>query len=339
MLVTRRTVLSAVALGAPMVTRAQTPLKSEYRVSLVAPPGTVWYQGAERFANGVRERTAGRINMKLYPGSSLVQGQQQRELLALREGTIDVLVGTTANWSGAVRDFTAFGLPFLMPDARAVDALLASPVLNQTFYTFCRRAGLEPLASAEYGYLQFINAKRRVATPADMRGLKIRVHASPMHFEVMNEFGSDATMMSFADALPALGSGAMDGLILPMEQFIGLNIHRLNQRHITRWNAFNELLHFFVAEPVWRSWSGDDQRLVTAAARDAAQAMTRAVRNVRNEDAVMKSLGVEVYTPTPDELLKWRVATRRVYARWKASINPGFISSIEQVVERASGAA
>lgn len=132
---------SAAALGLPLLSRAQTSYKAEYRLSLVVGPGTTWHLGAERFAKLTHERTNGRINMKLYPGSSLVQGQQDRELTALRQGVIDVLVDTTANWSGTVRDFALFSLPYLMPDSKSVDAVLASDVLQKDFYDIIRRSG------------------------------------------------------------------------------------------------------------------------------------------------------------------------------------------------------
>ena len=58
--------------------------KSEYRMSLVLGTAFPWGKGGELWADKVRERTQGRINIKLYPGTSLVQGDQTREFSALR---------------------------------------------------------------------------------------------------------------------------------------------------------------------------------------------------------------------------------------------------------------
>ena len=63
----------------------------------------------------VRERTEGRINIKVYPGTSLVQGDQTREFTAIRQGVIDMAVGSTINWSPQVKQLNLFSLPFLMP--------------------------------------------------------------------------------------------------------------------------------------------------------------------------------------------------------------------------------
>jgi TRAP-type C4-dicarboxylate transport system substrate-binding protein len=330
---------SIAALGAPALLRAQTAYKHEYRVSLVPGPNTAWYFGAERFMKLVNERTAGRINFKLYPGSTLVQGQQDKELTALRQGVIDVLVGTAVNWSGTVKDLAAFSLPFLMPDGRAVDAILASDALNKDFYDIMRKAGVEPLASGEYGNVQLINSKRRLAKVDDIRGLKMRVVASPLQQEIMNELRANPTSMSFAEAQPALASGAVDGLTLTLEQLVGYKLYTLGLKYVTRWNAYNEFIHFAVANPVWKTWTAGDQQIVRGAARDAARDMTAMVRQApANKDETLRQLGIDVYTPTGSELNEWRTAVRRVYARWKASINAPLVSRIEEVVANSAKA-
>lgn len=339
-MIQRRQLLQAGActavIGMPALALAQTKYRAEYRLSLVVGAGTNWHFAAERFANLVREKTQGRLNFKLYPGSSLVQGQQDRELTALRQGVIDILVGTTVNWSGTVKDFALFNLPGLMPNDRAVDAVLASDALNKDFYEVIRRSGMEPLASGEYGPIQLINAKRRVAVPNDIKGLKIRVVATPMQQQIMSAMHANPTTMTFADAQPALASGAIDGLTLTLEQFVAYKLSFLGQKHIAYWNQSNELIHFLVANPVWKTWSDQDQKLVREAAQEAGKELTRRVRETvaTNEQMVAKQ-GVDIYKPTAQEQALWNGATREVYQRWKQQINAPLVSKFEQVVAQA----
>ncbi|AOS81618.1 MULTISPECIES: TRAP transporter substrate-binding protein DctP [Hydrogenophaga] len=327
---------AALALAAPWVVRASPAYKSEYRVSLASPPGTVWHQGTEQFASLVQERTQGRIRMKVYPGSSLLQGQQDRELAALRQGVIDVLVGTTLTWSGTVKDFALFHMPFLMPSNKAVDAVLASDALRQDFYAIMRRSGIEPLASAEYGAFHLINSKRRVVQPEDLRGLKIRTVSTPMQQELMTEFGANPTTMSFAEAQPALATGAVDGLTLTGEQFLAIKLYTLGQKHVTKWNAHNELLHIAVSGVVWKTWSEADQKIARQAAQDAAADMNAKLRRFQaQENDALKAVGVDVVEPTPEQLAHWQQAAQRIRARWKDIINPGLADKVEQVVSQA----
>lgn len=115
---------AALALSsAPAMAQTPAKYKSEYRMSLVLGTAFPWGKGGEIWANKVRERTNGRINIKLYPGVSLIQGDQTREFSALRQGVIDMAVGSTLNWSPQIKELNLFALPFLMPDYAAADAL------------------------------------------------------------------------------------------------------------------------------------------------------------------------------------------------------------------------
>jgi len=292
---------AALALAAPWIVRANPAYKNEYRNSIASTPGTVWHQGTEQFANLMQERTQGRIRMKVYPGASLLQGQQDRELAALRQGVIDVLVGTTLTWSGTVKDFALFHIPFLMPSNKAVDAVLASDALRQDFYAIMRRSGIEPLASAEYGAFHLVNSKRRVVRPEDLRGLKIRTVSTPMQQELMTELGANPTTMSFAEAQPALATGAVDGLTLTGEQFMAIKLHTLGQKYVTKWNAHNELLHIAGSGVVWKTWSEADQKIARQAALDAATDMNAKLRRFQaQENDALKAVGVDVVEPTPE---------------------------------------
>ncbi|MDR0440041.1 MAG: C4-dicarboxylate ABC transporter, partial [Candidatus Accumulibacter sp.] len=97
--------------------------KPEYRLSTVVSNAFPWGWAGERWADLVREKTEGRINVKQYPGASLVGGEQTREFTAIRQGIIDMAVGSTINWSPQIKELNLFALPFLMPDEKALDAL------------------------------------------------------------------------------------------------------------------------------------------------------------------------------------------------------------------------
>ena len=105
---TRRTVLlGSAAAGAsvalPWVSRAQQ-LKSEYKLSVVGNRPIPLSEGAFQWAELVTQRTNGRINVKVYPGSQLVGGDQTRELLEIRQGIIFFTVSSTINLSPQIME-------------------------------------------------------------------------------------------------------------------------------------------------------------------------------------------------------------------------------------------
>ncbi len=329
------TALGTAALGVPRFAFAQTAYKAEYKMSTVVPPAFAWGKGGEIFLTLVKERTAGRIVIKQYPGASLVQGQQDREFSAMRQGVIDVLCGAPVNWTGTVPQLGVFTLPFLLPDHKAYDAVMASEAVTKDYFDLVRKAGAEPLAIGETGYRQISNSKHPITKPDDMKGIKIRVVGSPMYGEIMSSMGANPTFMSWADAQPALASGAVDGQENPLEVFLAAKINTLGQKFVTKWNYSNDILLFAIAAPVWASWSPADQKIVREAGLDAAKQQIQLVRKLFAEDVGrVGALGVNVHVPSEAEMAAWQIATRRPYARWKAQIHPQLIGKIEEIVAK-----
>ncbi len=325
----------AAAAALPRWAHAQGAYKAEYKMSTVVPPAFAWGRGGQIFADLVRERTGGRINIKQYPGASLVQGQQDREFAAMRQGVIDVLCGAPINWAGTVRELGVFTLPFILPEHKAWDAATTDPAIVEEYFDLVRKAGAEPLAMGETGYRQISNRIRTVRSPDDLKGIKIRVVGSPMYGEIMSGMGANPTFMSWADAQPALASGAVDAQENPLEVFLAAKIQTLGQKYVTKWNYSNDILLFAIANPVWQSWTPADQKIVREAAQEAARQQIALVRKLFADDvAAVQALGVEVHLPTPAEMQAWRSATRSVYAKWKEATHPGLVAKIEAVAAK-----
>ena len=251
--------IAAAAFTAPAA-MAQT-YKSEYKMSLVLGPAFPWGKGGEIWADLVRQRTNGRINIKLYPGTSLVAGDQTREFSAIRQGVIDMAVGSTINWSPQVKELNLFSLPFLMPDYKALDALTQGEVGKSIFSTL-EKAGVVPLAWGENGFREVSNSKHEIRKPEDLKGLKLRVVGSPLYIETFNALGANPTQMSWADAQPALASGAVDGQENPLFLFTVLKMHTVGQKFVTTWGYVADPLVFVVNKDVWASWTPADQAIV-----------------------------------------------------------------------------
>jgi tripartite ATP-independent transporter DctP family solute receptor len=233
--------------------------KAEYKISTVVGAPFPWGLSAERWVQLVKERTNGRINMKVYPGAQLVGGDQTKEFTAMRQGVIDMAVGSTINWSPQVAELNLFSLPFLMPDHKAIDAITGSEVGKKLFEIIASK-DVVPLAWGENGFRELSNSKRDVRTPADLKGLKVRVVGSPLFNETFTALGANPTQMSWADAQPALSTGAVDGQENPLSIFTVAKLHTVGQKHVTLWGYVADPLIFSVNKQVWSTFSGSSSR-------------------------------------------------------------------------------
>lgn len=324
--------LAAGALSVATLGSAQS-YKSEYRMSLVLGPAFPWGKGGQIWADLVKERTQGRINIKLYPGVSLIQGDQTREFSALRQGVIDMAVGSTINWSPQVKQLNLFSMPFLMPDYAAIDALTQGPVGKQMFTTL-DKAGVVPLAWGENGYRELSNSKRAVRTPADLKGMKIRVVGSPLFLDTFTALGANPTQMSWADAQPAFASGAVDGQENPLSIFTAAKLHNVSQKHVTMWGYVADPLIFVVNKEIWASWTPADQAIVRQAALDAGKQEIALARKglVEVDQPLLKeisALGVTITHLSPAERDAFVKTTRPVYDKWKNTVGADLVKSAE----------
>lgn len=331
----RATVCVAACLGASSA-MAQN-YKAEYKLSIVVSQAFPWGQGAEIWSKLVRDRTDGRINIKVYPGTSLVQGDQTREFTAIRQGVIDMAVGSTINWSPQIRELNLFSLPFLMPDYAAVDALVQGEV-GRDLFARISKAGVEPLAWGENGYRQISNSKRTIKRPEDMKGMKLRVVGSPLYIDTFTALGANPTQMSWADAQPALASGAVDGQENPLSIYAGSKLYTVGQKYLTLWNYVNDPLVFVVNKEVWASWSDKDREIVRQSAVDAAKQQVQIARTgVTPQDASMltdiKSQGVEITELSRADHDAFVAATKPVYEKWKKTIGEDLVNKAEKSID------
>ncbi|MBE2244533.1 MAG: DctP family TRAP transporter solute-binding subunit [Burkholderiaceae bacterium] len=310
--------------------------KPEYKMSLVVGTAFPWGKGGEIWANLVRERTNGRINIKLYPGVSLVQGDQTREFTAIRQGVIDMAIGSTINWSPQVKELNLFSLPFLMPDYAAIDALTQGDVGKHIFTTL-DKAGVVPLAWGENGFREITNSKHEIRTPDNLKGLKIRVVGSPLFLDTFTALGANPTQMSWADAQPALASGAVDGQENPMSIFTAAKLQNVGQKYVTMWHYVADPLVFVVNKDVWASWTPADQAIVRQAALDAGKEEIAIARKGLDEPGQpllkeIAALGVTITELTPAEREAFVKTTRPVFEKWKPQIGAALVDSAEKAI-------
>jgi len=323
-------------LAAVVALPAAAEYKEEYKISTVVPAPFPWGIAAEKWAELVGERTDGRINMKVYPGAQLVSGDQTKEFTAMRRGVIDMAVGSTINWSPQVKELNIFSLPFLMPDYEAIDALTQGPVGEQLF-EILRDNEVVPLAWAENGYREVSNSKHPIRTPDDLKGLKMRVVGSPLFNDTFTALGANPTQMSWADAKPALTTGAVDGQENPLSVFTIAKMQDIGQKNLTMWHYVANPLISALNKDVWEAFSPEDQEIVMQAAKDAgAHGIEVARKGLTGGDnsAVkeVEALGVEVIELTPEQRQAFVDATRGVYAEWKEKIGSDLVTQAEESI-------
>lgn len=330
----RFTRLAATVAGIALLSTVLSAQAREYSVSTVLSDAFPWGQAAEKWAELVKERSGGRITLRVYPNSQLVSGDQTREFSAMRSGLIDMAVGSTINWSPQVPELNLFSLPFLMPDTKAVDAITGGKAGEMVFKAIESR-GVVPLAWGENGFREISNSRKPITKPEDLAGLKIRVVGSPLFQDTFEALGANPTQMSWTDAKPALTTGAVDGQENPLSVFDVARIDQAGQRYLTMWHYMNDPLIFAVNQRVWKTLPKEDQELLRQAAIDAGKWEIELSRQQEAERVnTIKARGVEVVELTDAQRQAFIEATRKVHQKWTPRIGAELVKAAREAIEQ-----
>ncbi|WP_019339239.1 DctP family TRAP transporter solute-binding subunit [Stutzerimonas stutzeri] len=320
---------AAAALSATFAASAR-----EYSVSTVLSDAFPWGQAAQKWADLVEERSNGGITLRVYPNAQLVAGDQTKEFSAMRSGLIDMAVGSTINWSPQVPELNLFSLPFLMANSADLDAITQGEAGKQAFAAIEKR-GIVPLAWGENGFREISNSVKPVKTPADLKGLKIRVVGSPLFQDTFTALGANPTQMSWADAKPALTTGAVDGQENPLSVFDVARADQVGQKYLTLWHYMADPLIFAVNQRIWKELPEADRELLRQAAIDAGKWEIELSRNSeakRLED--IRARGVEVTELSEAEQQAFADATRSVQEKWTSKIGADLVEAARTAVAK-----
>ena len=326
--------------------------KGEYKLSVVPGATSGWGQTATYFADLVRERSQGRINIKVYHSSQLLAGKQTSEFLMLRNGAIDFALASTINWSPQVKELNLTALPFFLamqPDRhKAMDAIMAGKS-GQMMIDAIESKGVKIIGWAENGYRELTTNKGPITKPDDLKGLKIRVVGSPIFIETFRALGANPVNMNWTEATAGFQQGVVDGQENPTN---GINIplkiwnyHKFE----TDWHYIIDPLLMGVNPKVWKQFSPEDQKLLRECAAEAekyGKALSRLglddgaslaylksinkTPEVTEPVAFMKSQGMTVTPYTHEQIEAFYNMTKPVRDAWIPKIGEGLVKAAEQ---------
>ena len=336
----KRTLVFAMLIGAlllPTLADAAKAYKDEYKMSVVVGPKLPWGEGATKFADLVRERTQGRINIKVYTSSSLMAGKQTNEFLLHRQGVADFCFASTINWSTTIKELNLFNLPFFFPDYKALDAVTQGEI-GQELGGLLKKKGVTLLAWGENGFRALTNSKGPVSKPEDLAGMKIRVVGTPIFIDTMTALGANPVNMNWGDAQVAFQQGVVDGQENPVVAIeIPVKIWQFH-KYATIWRYVIDPLMFTVNNKVMASFTPEDQKIIREAAIEAGEWQRGLVRKglIAPDLSAIDTLrqnGMEVVILDQAARKVFRQKTESVYTKWIPTIGEDLVAKAEKTIE------
>ena len=289
-----------------------------------AAPGNPRHEAAVLFADRVKAKTNGRIEIQVAHSAQL--GDDAAMVTALRSGTLDMSANSQGAMANVVPEYSALGLPFLFSDVHKAWQLLDGPVGEELAKRTAAK-GMVVLGYWDNGIRHVTNSKRAVKSPADMKGLKIRTPPDTMTVDIMQALGADTQQIKFAELYVALQQGVVDGQENPLANIASAKLYEV-QKHLTLTGHKYESNPFVVSKRTWDRLNPADQKIFTEAAAEATQAQRKLSKEADDKLVTdLKAKGVQIETVDRKAFVE---ATKPVYAKWSTGPAGDFVKRVMQ---------
>jgi tripartite ATP-independent transporter DctP family solute receptor len=285
------------------------------------------------FASLVNSRSGGRIKVTVYGAGSL--GAEREYVEGILAGTVEagIASGVLTNFfpAAAITD-----IPYLFPSSKVAWDVLDGPFGDKLRALFLQQTGMRSLGFAEVGFRHFTNSVRPIKTPADLKGLKIRVMETPVYVNMLKAVGANPTPIAWTETYTALQTGVVDGQENPIGSILSGKLYEV-QKYATLDGHVYGVDWFIINEKFFKSLPADLQYIVLDSAQISAT-VGRGIMNYLNADGLQSLIkaGVQIYSPTEAEMAQFRKAMQPAVIDYlKTKVDPKLIEELLASVDNA----
>jgi tripartite ATP-independent transporter DctP family solute receptor len=281
--------------------------------------------GAQKFADLIKERTKGRITVKLYPSNQL--GKGEREMTeGIQQGAIDLLVTSTGPLGGFSPSINILDFPFLFRDFKHVDLVLDGKIGQKLLDDF-EKANIKALAFWENGFRHLTNGKGPVKRVEDGKGLKIRTMENKVHLAAWKAAGLNPTPMAWGEVFTALQQRVIDGQENPIAVYYSSKLWDAGQKFFSLTAHVYSPSPFLMSPKAFNAMPKEDQQLVLKTALEVAKFQRKINRDA--EEAKLQDMTKQGVTVTRDvDRDSFKKAMAPVYSEFSAQFSKAEIETI-----------
>jgi tripartite ATP-independent transporter DctP family solute receptor len=325
-----RAVASALFLtaGLSLAATAVQAQARHFKFAYDQPVSTGYGIAGNIFADKLKELSNGTMLIDQYPGAQL--GQEPQVLQLMKSGDIEFCISASANAATLSPQAGVMSLHFLFRSEDHLKKAVADPAVVKAVREMIDETvqGAHVLAVMTLG-LRNIYSKREVKKIEDIKGMKVRVQATPTEDTMFPAYGAQIVHMPFGNVYTSLQTGVVDAA----EN--GVNVYLVNKHYevapvlsLTEHEANNNLI--WVSDKLWSSLTAEQKGWVQAAADEVAKVEPAKALELEHQSATkLKSMGVKV---VPDVDKSGFIAVAQPYLEKMAKDLGPHAAKIQQLI-------
>ena len=306
--------------------QAQQPLVIKF--SHVVAENTPKGEGALKFKALAEAATKGRVKVEVYPNSQLYKDREEIE--ALQIGAVQMLAPSLSKFGPlGVKEFEAFDLPYIFDDYTTLRKVTDGPV-GQRLLKKLEPKGILGLAYWDNGF-KVMSANKPLRTPADFKGMKMRIQSSKTLDAQMRALGAIPQVMAFSEVYQALQTGVVDGTENPPSNLFTQKMHEV-QKFVTLSDHGYIGYAVIVNKKFWEGLPADLRASLEGAMKEATKFANAAAQKDNDEslEAVRKSGRSQILTLSTAEKAAWKKALIPVHKEMASRIGAETMQEIYQ---------
>ncbi len=287
---------AAIALGAIVFAAGASAQEvKHYRFAYDQPKTTGYGILGDIFSDKLEELSKGTMLIDQYPGAQL--GQEPQVLQLVKSGDIEFCISSSANAATLSPQAGVMSMHFLFRSETHLIKAIADPKVSEAVKAMIAETvqGARVIALSTLG-LRNMYSRREIKKVDDMKGLKVRVQATPTEDTMFPAYGAQIVHMPFGGVYTSLQTGVID----VAEN--GVNVYLANKHYevapvlsMTEHEANNSLV--WVSDKVWNSLTPEQQKWVQGAADEVNKSQpVKAIELEHQSQDKLRSIGVKVVT-------------------------------------------
>lgn len=239
----------------------------EITFAIHTQPNTNEVKSAEMFKKLVEERSNGQITVKLFPGAVL--GGEKDNMEQLKVGEIQMSIFGDILTSQLAPEYDPTVIPFIYPSLDEVYKTWNGPLGDKIKNALIERGGVQLIALQKRG-ARNLTANKKIETPEDLKGLKLRVPEIPTWVTVWKGLGALPTPIAWSEVYSALQTNVVDAQENPYENILTAKLYEV-QKYTMKTEHLYNVFHWVVGKKFFDGLTPEHQKIILTAAEEATK--------------------------------------------------------------------
>ncbi|MEG1576291.1 MAG: TRAP transporter substrate-binding protein [Clostridium sp.] len=280
------------------------------------------------FKEPLEAKSNGAIKVELYPNGALGGDSQLSESVAM--GTLDAALPSTSVLVAYSSDFGVLDMPYLFSTPEN-----AFTAMDGDFGTYFNgkldAVGIHGLGYSYNGLRSMTNNVRPITTPADLKGIKMRVMESPVFIDFFQTLGASATPMSFNELFTGLQQNTVEGQENPPSLIYASKFYEV-QKYLSVTEHVNNFLGFIMNKKSYEALTPEQRTMVDEAAASFVkeQRAMELADTQKYVDLLGSEGGLAVNTLTLEQKAEFRTALQPMYDKYSKEFGEDLFKMADQ---------